>query len=177
MEKSEVIFQDADRHNVSGAETRHHGLELGLNWSFASDWRLGLDMTLARHKYDSPIQLLGSSGDIEGNDIDTAPRAFGSARLDWDLTSLTGREARAQLEWVHLGSYYLEPDNNHKYSGHDLLNLRLETSLGRNLRAALRITNLLDEDYAERADYGFGDYRYFVGQPLGAYLELSYHLR
>jgi hypothetical protein len=27
------------------------------------------------------------------------------------------------------------------------------------------ILNLLDEDYAERADFGFGSYRYFVGQP------------
>jgi len=38
----------------------------------------------------------------------------------------------------------------------------------------LRLTNLLDEDYAERADFGFGSYRYFVGQPRGAYLEISY---
>jgi iron complex outermembrane recepter protein len=41
-------------------------------------------------------------------------------------------------------------------------------------RASLRITNLLDEDYAERADFGFGQYRYFVGEPRGAYLEISY---
>jgi outer membrane receptor protein involved in Fe transport len=41
-------------------------------------------------------------------------------------------------------------------------------------RGSLRITNLLDKDYAERADFGFGEYRYFVGQPRGAYLEISY---
>ena len=34
--------------------------------------------------------------------------------------------------------------------------------------------NLFDEDYAERADFGFGNYRYFVGRPRGAYVELSY---
>jgi outer membrane receptor protein involved in Fe transport len=43
-------------------------------------------------------------------------------------------------------------------------------------RASLRITNLLDEDYAERADFGFGQYRYFVGEPRGAYLEISYQI-
>ncbi|MBT6126023.1 MAG: hypothetical protein HOH70_12570, partial [Halieaceae bacterium] len=41
-------------------------------------------------------------------------------------------------------------------------------------RGTLRLTNLLEEDYAERADFGFGDYRYFVGQPLGAYVEVGY---
>ena len=39
----------------------------------------------------------------------------------------------------------------------------------------LRATNLTDEDYAERADFGFGSYRYFVGQPRGLYVELGYN--
>jgi hypothetical protein len=36
------------------------------------------------------------------------------------------------------------------------------------------LTNLLDEDYAERADYAFGDYRYFVGEPRGLYLQIGW---
>ena len=83
---------------------------------------------------------------------------------------------RAELEWVHMGSYYLEPDNQHEYEGHSLLNLRLRAPFAERWEAALRVTNLLDEDYAERADFGFGSYRYFVGQPLGAYVELSYQV-
>ena len=73
-----------------------------------------------------------------------------------------------------MDSYYLEPDNEHEYDGHSLLNLRISSSLGPRWSGGLRLTNLLDEDYAERADFGFGSYRYFVGQPRGAYLEVSY---
>ena len=80
----------------------------------------------------------------------------------------------AELEWIYLGSHYLEPDNKHKYGGHQLVNLRVASDFGQRWRATLRVTNLLDEDYAERADFGFGSYRYFVGQPLGAYLEIGY---
>lgn len=170
MRKDEVIFQDADRQNISGASTRHQGLEVSIDYSFDHDWYLGVDATVARHRYDSRIELLGSSGDIKGNDIDTAPRHFGSARLGWAFNT-TGI---AELEWVYLGSHYLEPDNEHKYAGHSLLNLRIGADLGQNWRTTLRLTNLLDEDYAERADFGFGSYRYFVGQPRGAYLELAY---
>ena len=176
MDKDEVIFQDANRQNVSGAKTRHYGAELSVDYAFSEQWYAALAVTAARHKYDSRIELLGSNDDIKGNDIDTAPRLFGSARLGWDLSSLTGSPARAELEWVYLDEYYLEPDNNHKYDGHSLLNLRITGDIGKRWAAGLRITNLLDEDYAERADFGFGNYRYFVGQPLGAYLELSYRL-
>ena len=85
MEKDDVIFQDANRFNVSGASTVHYGLDASLRWQFAADFDLALDATLARHEYDSDIDLLGSSGNINGNQIDTAPEHFGSARLGWNF--------------------------------------------------------------------------------------------
>lgn len=174
MEKDDVIFQDADRQNISGASTEHLGAELSIDYAFSDAWRIAIDATAARHRYDSQINLIGSSGDIRGNDIDTSPRLFGSARLTRNLEDLTARESYAELEWVYMDEYYLEPDNEHEYAGHSLLNLRVGTTLTGGLSAALRVTNLLDEEYAERADFGFGQYRYFVGQPRGAYLELAY---
>ena len=127
---------------------------------------------MARHEYDSNIQLIGSGGGIKGNDIDTAPRGFGSMRLGWQIRP----QHRLELEWVHMGRYYLEPDNLHRYGGHQLLNLRLSNDLGPRLSVAFRATNLTDEDYAERADFGFGNYRYFVGEPRSLYVQLSYRL-
>ena len=174
MEKDEVIFQDANRQNISGAKTRHYGSEISLFYQLASDWTLAVDATVASHTYDSRVELLGSDTDIKGNDIDTSPNLFGSARLQWDASSLTGQDSLAELEWVYMDEYYLEPDNEHEYDGHSLLNLRLSSSFGPRWSGALRVTNLLDEDYAERADFGFGSYRYFVGQERGAYVELSY---
>ena len=174
MHKDDVIFQDANRYNVSGAKTRHYGAELSVDYPINDSWSVGIDANVANHTYDSNIELLGSSGNIQGNDIDTAPKAFGSARLDWDFSTLAGRSSRAELEWVYMDSYYLEPQNNHQYDGHSLVNLRITSDLTPRWSAGLRLTNLLDEDYAERADFGFGEYRYFVGQPRGAYLQISY---
>ncbi|MFK8041299.1 TonB-dependent receptor [Congregibacter sp.] len=174
MEKSDVIFQNADRQNVSGAKTSHEGIEFSFYWNGESGWYAGIDGNVARHRYDSAANLLGSRLDIEGNDIDTAPRQFGSARLGRDFALLNNRSLRTELEWVHMGSYYLEPDNQHEYEGHELLNLRLALALNKGFSTTLRVTNLLDEDYAERADFGFGSYRYFVGQPRGVFLEFAY---
>ncbi|MEH6518424.1 MAG: TonB-dependent receptor [Halioglobus sp.] len=176
MNKEDVIFQDANRQNVSGAKTRHYGGELSIDYSFAENWYLGLDVTSARHTYDSRIELRGSSGDIKGNDIDTAPRVFGSARLGWDTNALIGQQSQLELEWVYMDKYYLEPDNEHEYDGHSLLNLRFTADINERWGIGLRVTNLLDEDYAERADFGFGNYRYFVGQPMGVYFQTTFAL-
>ncbi len=173
MQKEDVIFQDADRQNVSGAETSHEGLEFSLYWNGESGWYAGLDGNIARHRYDSSANLLGTRLDIEGNDIDTSPREFGSARVGHERALRSGSRLRGELEWVHLGDYYLEPQNEHKYEGHDLLNLRLAVDFNSGWAGTLRVTNLLDEDYAERADFGFGAYRYFVGEPRGVYFEIS----
>ena len=174
MQKDDVIFQDANRHNVSGAQTRHYGAELSLDYLLYDSWSIGADANVASHTYDNHIELLGSSGNINGNDVDTSPRIFGSARLGWDFSSLAGRNSQAELEWVYMDSYYLEPQNEHEYNGHSLLNLRITSDLTTRWSAGLRFTNLLDEEYAERADFGFGEYRYFVGQPRGAYVEIIY---
>ncbi|MDX1733948.1 MAG: TonB-dependent receptor [Halioglobus sp.] len=177
MEKDQVIFQDADRQNISGAQTEHYGAELSLDIALGGGWSLGVDASAASHTYASAINLLGASGDIEGNDIDTAPQLFGSARLGRDLSALTGRDGSAELEWVYLDEYYLEPDNEHRYEGHSLFNARVSSALSPRWSAALRVTNLLDVDYAERADFGFGNYRYFVGQPRGVYATVTHHFR
>lgn len=174
MHKDNVIFQDTKRYNVSGAETRHYGVELSLDFRLNEDWYARLDGTWASHTYDSEINLFGSSDNLNGNTIDGAPEAFGSARVGWSFPSLTAEKGTLELEWVYLDSYYLDPENEHQYDGHSLFNLRASTQLDRHWRSTLRLTNLLDEDYAERADFGFGEYRYFVGQPRGAYLEISY---
>ncbi len=174
MHKDNVIFQDANRFNVSGAQTRHYGAELSLDYRPGEAWYFRLDGSWASHTYDSEINLLGSSGNLNGNTIEGAPETFGSARVGWNFPALEARDGTLELEWVYLDSYYLEPENQHQYSGHSLLNLRLSGMLDPRWRASLRITNLLDEDYAERADFGFGQYRYFVGEPRGAYLEISY---
>jgi iron complex outermembrane recepter protein len=172
MEKEDVIFQDSNRQNVSGASTLHYGIDVSLRWNLPANFDLAMDANVARHEYDSDIELIGSSGDIKGNDIDTAPRRFGSLRLGWQIRP----QHRAELEWVHMDKYYLEPDNNHEYDGHNLLNLRLTSQITEKFMVALRATNLTDEDYAERADFGFGNYRYFVGEPRSLYVQLSYQL-
>jgi iron complex outermembrane receptor protein len=173
MDKDDVIFQDRDRQNVSGASTAHRGIDIDLFWALTDRFSAALSASLGDHSYDSDILLLGSRDSIRGNDIDTSPRHFGSARLTRALT-INERPASIELEAVWIDAYYLDPNNQHEYEGHELLNLRFSWSLTEQFKTTWTFTNLLDEGYAERADYGFGNYRYFVGEPRSAMVGVYY---
>ncbi len=175
MRKDNVIFQDRDRQNVDNAKTRHEGIEIELNWQISSVWYAELAATLQKHRYDSATALLGSSGDIKGNRIDTAPDSFGSARLGAD-TVIGIHPIKAELEYVWVGGYYVDPNNEHRYTGHRLVNLRADMQVRPKIKLSVIATNLLDTAYAERADFGFGQYRYFVGEPRSVVLGLSWQL-
>lgn len=175
IDKDEVIFLDRNRQSVSGASTRHRGIDVDLSWSISETLTASLNAAYADHIYDSDIQILGSSASIKGNDIDTAPRHFGSARVSKAMT-LNRRPASLELEATWVDKYFIDPNNQHSYPGHKLINARAEWLVTDKVRSTLTVTNLLDTGYAERADYGFGSYRYFVGEPRSAVVGLYFAL-
>ncbi len=175
MNKSEVIFQDRDRFNIMGAKTTHKGIELSGGLRLASTLSLKGNISYAIHQYKNEIELFGSSGNISDNEMDTAPRHFGSMQILFDPLE-NEIPFTAELEWVWIAKYWLDPNNNHQYDGHELLNLRGSWKIKKNLNLTLIITNVLNQEYAERADYGFGSYRYFVGEPRSAVIGVTYAL-
>jgi outer membrane receptor protein involved in Fe transport len=172
MDKKNIIFQDDQRRNVAGADSRHYGLEYSARWQFAERWSIEGNGTWARHRFASNERLQGLSpaADIAGNDMVAAPRTLASVRLSRE----SERWGSWELEWSHLGRYYLEPTDTYSYPGHDLFNLRWDRPLSPSLQLAVRLLNVTNRDYAERADYAFGNYRYFVGEPRSAYIELRW---
>ena len=88
-----------------------------------------------------------------------APRSLGSVRLRWRPADTT----QLELAWTHVGGYWLDESNRHRYGGQDLWNLYAEKSLMHGWTLTLRMINLTNKAYAERADYSFGNYRYFPG--------------
>lgn len=167
MRKHNYIFQNTNRENVDNGKTSHHGIELSVSHRLSKAVRGNLTWSHAVHKYDNTPALAGS--DIDGNDIDTAPRNTGWASLVW----IPVQDTTAELEWVHMGRYFEDPQNLHSYPGHDIFNLRVRTELGRNVTGFFRVINIGDTKYAERADYAFGNDRYFVGEPRSVYVGVS----
>jgi outer membrane receptor protein involved in Fe transport len=97
---------------------------------------------------------------------------MGSANISWQPKAWI----RSELEWIHMGKYYMDPENTTQYDGHDLFNLRVSMNFGDAWTGFFRVMNLTDTDYAERADFGFGNERYFVGEPISLYVGIRHSL-
>ena len=166
MNKDNFFFRDAKGLNVTDGETSHKGLELSINYDLTEQFSLAVNYSYGQHEYEFDR---ASSGVIKGNKVDTAPEQLANIRLAWKPTD----NSELELEWLHMGKYYSDPANEHDYSGHELLQLRGSMALNNNTRLFARIENLTDEKYASRADYAFGSYRFFGGQPRALHVGAS----
>jgi outer membrane receptor protein involved in Fe transport len=164
MKKDNFIFRDNNRNNVDNGKTTHRGIEATVGYELTDDVSANLFWTYARHQYANNPAL--SQSLIDGNDIDTAPRNMGSGNIQWRMSTAS----QIELEWVHMGEYFQDPENNNTYAGHDLVNVRLSFDVGDGWQLFGRVMNLTNTEYAERADFAFGNDRYFVGQPISLYV-------
>ncbi len=159
MLKDHFIFRDANGFNVSDGRTRHRGIEFSASFAFSPQWTLLLDGSYAIHSYAFSAVLAQGNSITYGDDMKYAPRTLGAARLRWEPAAETTLEA----EYQHVGGYWLDESNTHRYGGHDLVNVYARRGIGGGWALSFRIINAADTAYAERADYSFGNYRYFPG--------------
>lgn len=161
MDKENFFFRDADGLNVTDGATRHRGVELavdrkppkGLFWSASASY--------AEHSYafDRPVSRQTETI-RSGNLIDTAPKWLVDGEAGFQ-----GERWGASLSADHVGEYFTDAANLHRYPGHTVLTATAQVALGDRLTAYATVKNLGDVTYADRADFAFGNERYFPGEP------------
>ena len=169
--KKNSIFRDAENFIVDNGKTNHKGIELSLNWIANANNTFSTNITYGDHKYDFETDTSMREKIRIGNQIDTAPKLM--ANLLWDLN--LNKNSSLVFEVEHMSSYYTDAANLHKYEGHTLYHARYNQKLSESLKTYLRIDNISDKAYAERADFNaFGGDRYFPGLPREIYIGLEY---
>ena len=136
-----------------------------------SDWAVSVDVTYARHTYDFNATGRGETF-VAGKDMDSAPRLLGSVELQYN----GGGRTKFGLQWMSLDEYFLEAENRFQYPGHSLLHFRASFSLRPQTQLIFRLNNITDKAVADRADYAFGNYRYFPGRGRELFAEFRYTL-
>ncbi len=152
---------------TNNGATRHKGIELGLGRQLAPGWRLDGAASYAVHRY---VEWVGSGFDYSGNEVEASPRLMSNVRLSWTPR----RGSFAQLEWVQLGSYYLEASNRlGQYDGHDVFNLRVTQAIDERWTLFARVLNLTDRRFADSASVSSGTAVYSPGLPRALYVGLE----
>jgi iron complex outermembrane receptor protein len=170
MKKKNSVLRDSDGFNVSNGKSRHTGIEADLNWQWHDDWRFAVNASYGQHEYDFDLVAARGETFVSGREIDTAPRWLGSAEVIYD----SGESLYASLQWTMIGEYFLNAENTASYPGHDLLNLHLAYEFSDVLEVHARLNNIADDFVADRADFAFGNYRYFPGRGRELFVELRY---
>ena len=162
MKKDNFFFRNANGFNVTDGETEHIGVEVAGAWDPLPWLGLRADASLARHTYAfEDIVASPSSSITDGDRVDSAPDTL--ARLAVELRPVDGLELGAEMR--HVGEYFTDPGNTRTYPGHEVISARASLELGETWSVFANIENLFDTRYADRADFAFGNDRYFPGRP------------
>jgi len=171
--KRNSIFRDSENFIIDNGKTNHKGIELTLNININEKSNLISNFTYGDHKYDFNSDTSMKENIRIGNDVDTSPKLMANLILN---TSVTDNLSFA-FELEQMDSYFTDAANLHKYEGHTLLHFRSALNYSEKLKLYLRVDNLTDKDYAERADFNaYGGDRYFPGLPREIYVGLEYSL-
>ena len=167
MKKENYHFRDGDDRYETDGKTDHVGVEMSLDWMLTRDWSLATQLTYAQHEYafDREVgQVPFGSNPLEtitdGNTVDGAPETLANTRIRFKYNERT----HINFDWEHVGSYFMDASNSTEYDGHNIFAVSADYILSGQSRLSLRIDNLLDEEYAKRADKWFGNDRYFPGE-------------
>ena len=99
-----------------------------------------------------------------------APRWLGG--LEARYRPAKGWQTGLRVQYV--GEYFLDTGNQHRYAGHTIVSLRAAFPLSEHLALSIKVNNLLDERYADRADFAGRNYRYLPGRGREGFVELRF---
>lgn len=166
MEKDNFFFRDSDGLNVPNGKTEHKGVELQASWDASDTVTVSGNVAYGDHSY-----AFNRTADsiVDGNKVDTAPELLVDLRADWQATDALRLNASAE----YIGEYFTNPGNTREYPGHTVLSLGAEYALDDGHAVKVQFRNVTDERYADRADFAFGNERYFPGEPANVTFSLT----
>ncbi len=162
-DKDNFFFRDANGLNVTDGSTRHQGVELAANWILNDNFVLGGTLSWSDQTYTFD-RIVGNGSEVitNGNQVDTAPEWLGNVSFTWfpnDAFTL-------QISSNYVGEYFTNPANTQSYDGHFVTNVRANYDVSETIETFVIVRNITDEPYADRADFAFGNQRFFPGEPL-----------
>jgi outer membrane receptor protein involved in Fe transport len=157
MSKRHGAFRNANGFTIDNIRTRHQGVEASIDAPLGDAFELSGWVSYADHTYDFTD---APDGIFPGGRIESAPEWMAAGQLTWRPTE----RLEAELGWSHIGEYATESSGAHDYPGHDVFSLRGLWRVNDHTELFGAIRNLTNTDYAERADFAFGNERYFPGE-------------
>lgn len=163
----------------SAGETRHKGIEFGLNYKPSKELAVRIGGTTAQHTYieftvsDKPSDPVKN---LNGFEMPSAPKWSGNSEVSYYPKWLPN--FRTSIEWQYVSSYYQDQINTIKYQGYNVFNGRIGYKY-KNIEFYGNVLNLTDKLYAynvTRGNTATSQPTYTAAAPRTFILGLQYNL-
>ncbi len=177
------VINDGNRHSVNAGETRHKGIEIGLDYWFGEELSIGLSYTKTDQTYEdfsytyfSRTCFCQQEINFAGNEVARAPESLANIRIAYRPNFVEG--FRVELEWDVVGDYFTDQTNTQTYGGHDLFNLRMNYDINDDLSIYARVANITDELYSTYTSNQVNDpdLSYRLGRPRSGFFGVRWTL-
>lgn len=138
----------------SAGETRHKGIEFGINYKPTKEWSIRVGGTTAQHTFidfkvsDKPTDVLKN---LNGKEMPSAPKWTGNSELSYYPNWLPN--FRTSVEWQFVSSYFQDQINTVKYEGYNVFNTRIGYHW-KSIEIYGNVMNLTDKLYAYNVSRG-----------------------
>lgn len=165
-----VRLADGSSINRNAGKTLHYGIEYTVSYQPVPQWTVRLSGTNARHQF---ITYVENGKDYNGREMNGAPHWIMHTTLTYRPAFISGLSAA--LEWQHLSSYYMDPENTSRYRGYDLFNARLDYQW-KKWEVWVHLVNCGNTLYATTAEKNAYGVTYRPGPIRTLYLGIGYRL-
>jgi len=154
------------RENKNVGETKHNGVEFGINYKPLEGLSIRYNGAYSKHEYvDFVTKIVDGEPvtDYSGNEMPGAPEWVTNAGIDYKPKAFL-KGFRIGLEWQHVSEYFTDQENEYTYEGYDAFNARLGYDI-KHFGFWMNVMNLSDKLYATRANTAWGRTTYTPGMP------------
>ena len=167
-----------DRKVKNAGKTVHQGVEASLSGDIGRDFSFRGGFSLRDQRYLDYEAYYGSPGsetfvNYSGNKVAQAPSSIGNISLIYSPFYLP--KSKFEIEWQHLGDYYVDQINGYKYSGHNLFNFRSSILLNSKIGLNFKIINIFNKVHSVYTSnqVGSDNVKYMPGSPRSYYLAVK----
>ncbi len=165
------------RENQNVGETKHSGVEFGINYKPIEGLSIRYNGAYSKHEYvDFVTKIVDGEPvkDYSGNEMPGAPEWVTNAGIDYKPKAFL-KGFRIGLEWQHVSEYFTDQENEYTYEGYDAFNARLGYDM-KHFGFWMNVMNLSDKLYATRANTAWGRTTYTPGMPRTLVFGVNYKL-
>jgi iron complex outermembrane receptor protein len=165
-----VKQDDGSFSNQNAGKTVHKGIEAGVQANPVRDISVRFSGAYSKHSF---VDYTEKGISYNKNEMNNAPNWLYNAEA-WYTPSVV-KGLRIGIEWQHVGSYFVDPQNTARYDGYDVLNCRAGYRF-KGVEIWMNVMNVTNNYYSSVTTKSSFGYSYQLAEPRTFNIGIQYDM-